>query len=225
MTCLAFSAALNIFGFFDMKGAITTFVLLLGIIVFSPPWWFLVVISSYSIIIAATVYRKDDKTLIRGAKYKEDKKRTYTNVLGKVATPLIASAIGDVGMFVSSICFGVVDSLANEIGVLSRKKPILITTGKPTEPGTSGAISLLGTSASIVVSILMGILISLAGFSQLKQSILLLSIVAGNFGNILDSVLGSLIENRGFLKGWQVNFLSSLAAGVLGHFIYSAINA
>lgn len=220
--CLVFSFVVYLLGFFDRKGAVATFILSMSIIMLSPPWWFFTIVAGYIMIIIVTVYRTGDKERIRGTRFREDKKRTYTNVLGKVVTPVIAAIIGDVGMFISSISFGVADSSANEIGVLSRQRPILITTALSVGPGTNGAVSLLGTCAGCIASFIMGMIVSLIGFSSLfKLPILFLALVSGTVGNLIDSFMGSVLENKGFLKGWQVNFLSSLAAGVIGRFTYS----
>ncbi len=48
------------------------------------------------------------------------------------------------------------DTLASELGILSNTPPILLTTLKPVPPGTNGALSLLGTAASIGGGMAMG---------------------------------------------------------------------
>jgi uncharacterized membrane protein len=48
------------------------------------------------------------------------------------------------------------DTLASELGILSTTPPILLTTLKPVPPGTNGALSLLGTTASIGGGMAMG---------------------------------------------------------------------
>jgi hypothetical protein len=56
---------------------------------------------------------------------------------------LLLVALGQFGC-----CLG--DTLASELGILSKSKPILITTLRPVPPGTNGAMSLLGTAVSIL---------------------------------------------------------------------------
>ena len=51
-------------------------------------------------------------------------------------------------------CMG--DTLASELGILSSSPPILLTTFKTVPPGTNGALSLLGTAASIGGGMAMG---------------------------------------------------------------------
>lgn len=45
-------------------------------------------------------------------------------------------------------CLG--DTLASELGILSKSPPLLITTFKRVPPGTNGAMSVLGTTVSIL---------------------------------------------------------------------------
>ncbi|WP_374721655.1 DUF92 domain-containing protein [Peribacillus tepidiphilus] len=85
------------------------------------------------------------------------------------------------------------DTWASEIGVLSKQKPIFILTGKKADPGTSGAISPLGTVAAF------GGAMVIAVFSvyllRLPVDFWLFFIaVFGFIGNVLDTLLGSMIQ-------------------------------
>jgi uncharacterized protein (TIGR00297 family) len=59
--------------------------------------------------------------------------------------------------FAGSLAAANADTWATELGVLSRSAPRLITTGKPTERGTSGAISVTGTLAALAGGLLIGV--------------------------------------------------------------------
>lgn len=212
--------------FFDISGAIASFFFLVIVIVRSPPWWFFALVTLYVMILGATFYKRNSKVHIRGAKFlDESKKRTYANVIGKIALPAMAAILGDTGMFISSTSFGVADSLANEIGILSKQRPLLITTGKRVDPGTNGAVSPLGTFACILSSFIMGLTVTLLSFFECSwMSCMILGLVAGVLGSLIDSLMGATLENAGLLRGWQVNFFSGLVIGLIGSYLYPILN-
>ncbi|MDH5746470.1 MAG: DUF92 domain-containing protein [Candidatus Bathyarchaeota archaeon] len=220
--CLLFSAIVYVTQFFDLGGAVATFLFLMIVMARSPPWWSFVLVAMYVTILGATIYKKNDKARIRGAQFAEEsKKRTYTNVIGKIALPAIAAILGDTGMFISSTSFGVADSFANEIGILSRRRPLLITTGESVDPGTNGAVSPLGTFACIISSVSIGLMIPLLSFFECPWiPCLILGLVTGVLGSFIDSLMGATLENQGVLRGWQINFFSGLVIGVIGSYIY-----
>ncbi len=101
------------------------------------------------------------------------------------------------------------DTWATELGVLARRRPRLITTGRPVEPGTSGGISLYGTLATVAGGLAIGVagvgytaLDSVAGgpgFASLGGGYSVLALVAacavGGFaGSLTDSLLGATVQ-------------------------------
>ena len=106
------------------------------------------------------------------------------------------------------------DTLASEIGSLSSAAPRMLLTGRRAEPGTDGAISLLGTVAAIFGAAAMA---ALAVWLFALPAICGVAAGAAGFaGMLVDSVLGQLLERRGWLHNDIVNFLSALAAAALG---------
>ena len=106
-------------------------------------------------------------------------------------------------------CLG--DTLASELGILSKHKPILITTLKPVPPGTNGAISLIGTIASIIGGSLVGLLTGITLILENAQcrreaaGYLLFETVAwgmfaGLFGSLVDSLLGATVQQSRYSK-------------------------
>ncbi|MFJ7729709.1 DUF92 domain-containing protein [Neobacillus sp. NPDC097160] len=84
------------------------------------------------------------------------------------------------------------DTWASEIGSLSRKNPIYIRTFKRIEKGTSGAISLLGSTAALAGSLLISI-ISFWLF-HLDIKLTLLVFLFGYIGNVIDTVVGAFYQ-------------------------------
>ncbi|KZT74127.1 hypothetical protein DAEQUDRAFT_742778 [Daedalea quercina L-15889] len=99
-------------------------------------------------------------------------------------------------------CLG--DTLASELGILSRSPPILITTLKPVPPGTNGGMSVTGTIASLAGGLVMGITLaasllveSSACRVQWQGVVLQLAAwgtAAGGLGSLLDSFMGATIQ-------------------------------
>ncbi len=85
------------------------------------------------------------------------------------------------------------DTWATELGVLSPQAPRLITTGKVSERGTSGAISLTGTLAALAGAALVGLVA--AAFSPGQRfPLLVVAAVSGLGGSLLDSILGATVQ-------------------------------
>jgi uncharacterized protein (TIGR00297 family) len=91
------------------------------------------------------------------------------------------------------------DTWATELGVLSRVKPRLITTGRPVDVGTSGGVSRLGTFSALAggafVGAIAGLLQLAAGGTGTDSLLLLLSgVVGGLAGSFFDSLLGATVQ-------------------------------
>ncbi|MEX2143791.1 MAG: DUF92 domain-containing protein [Anaerolineales bacterium] len=155
---------------------------------------------------------------------------------GLLATPVAWAA------FAASLAAVNADTWATELGVLSKIPPRLITTGKSVPAGTSGAISLLGSTVALGAALFIGVLAWL--LPQLAFfPVLVIATLAGFFGSLFDSYLGAMVQaiyycpkckketerhplhNCGtpttLRRGWAwlhndwVNFLSALAGALL----------
>lgn len=92
------------------------------------------------------------------------------------------------------------DTWATELGVLSRRPPIMITTLQPAIPGRSGAISAGGTLAAVASAafIAAAFLVTEFAFGAQNAAALLRSgiaaIVGGVVGSLCDSLLGATLQ-------------------------------
>ncbi len=87
------------------------------------------------------------------------------------------------------------DTWATEVGVLNPNPPRLITDlKKVVDKGTSGAISLVGTLASLAGAALIGILASLLGPQPAAVSTGIFVTCAGLAGSLFDSFLGATVQ-------------------------------
>jgi uncharacterized protein (TIGR00297 family) len=87
------------------------------------------------------------------------------------------------------------DTWGTELGILSRTRPILITTLHPVRPGTSGAVSIPGTLAGIIGAALV-VTSGIAWIHSGQTAILLASTLAGALGSLCDSLLGATVQMR-----------------------------
>jgi len=93
--------------------------------------------------------------------------------------------------FAGAIAVATADTWATEIGILSRRRPRLITTGERVARGISGAVSLLGYIAILSGSGLIGLL----GWALLRDwRFLPIALFAGAIGSTVDSLLGATIQ-------------------------------
>jgi uncharacterized protein (TIGR00297 family) len=126
------------------------------------------------------------------------------------------------------------DTWSTEVGTrFKKKKPVLITTLKPVEAGTDGAISLPGTIAGLFGAVLIGSISLL-----FDKNILILSgvaiAIAGFLGNMLDSYIGAYLQTGekqlpsfwgifGNYENSMVNFLSTGGGALIGLILYNIL--
>jgi uncharacterized protein (TIGR00297 family) len=96
--------------------------------------------------------------------------------------------------FAASLAAVNADTWATELGVLSPSLPRLITSWKPVERGTSGAISLYGTLAAAGGAALIAILGALLGPAGHGWANLEIILIAGLLGSLFDSFLGATVQ-------------------------------
>jgi len=103
--------------------------------------------------------------------------------------------------FAGSLAAANADTWGTELGVLSKRKPILISTGKPTDIGTSGAVSLVGTLSALAGAALVGLVAFLIeGYTSIGQLPFsagfrfALITLSGLIGAVIDSLLGATLQ-------------------------------
>ncbi len=145
---------------------------------------------------------------------KKHEVRTTENIIGNSGAALIVLFLGLQIGFLGAVAAALADTLSSEIGLLSKKKPVLITTFKTVEPGTDGGITSLGCLAALADAAIIAATYYFAvkdSFSGIAIAILL----AGFSGSIADSILGALFERKGCLNNTHVNFLGSSTGAII----------
>lgn len=194
-------------------------------------------------------FRHAQKERLAGEKFEKGSQRDLFQALANGgAGALLALGYGLLGepplllaAFAGVMATVTADTWATEIGVLSDRTPVSITTLRPTTPGSSGGVTIDGTLAGAAGAVLIGMVV-LAGH-VFERGVLLLwlvpaALIGGVAGNLADSLLGGTVQAiyrtetqeterayRGgvanqLVRGWRwmnndmVNFLSSLVGGL-----------
>jgi uncharacterized protein (TIGR00297 family) len=129
---------------------------------------------------------------------------------------LLFFATGDplfIIMFGAGVAEATSDTWASEIGVMSTRPPVLITTLRSTMPGLSGGVTILGTGAGLIGSLMIAgcWFVSFAGTIGRHRELYALGIAAAGFlGCLVDSILGATMQGhywdteRNQLTEWEV---------------------
>ena len=146
-------------------------------------------------------------------------RRTSKNVISNGVVAFFMAAFGGyylpfVGGFIGAIATATADTLASEIGVLHQ--PRLITTMQKVDPGTDGAVSVLGTAVGMAGAAIIGIAAYLLGVVANPFSAIMVSVVSGTVGCFMDSFLGAVFERRDMLTNEHVNLIATITGAIVG---------
>jgi len=88
------------------------------------------------------------------------------------------------------------DTWGTEIGILSKSQPISLRGFKKVLPGSSGGISFLGSTSSLLGAFLLVLSGFLPGISPVpfKLELFLIIVMAGFLGSFIDSLLGAFLQ-------------------------------
>ncbi|MEG5060315.1 TIGR00297 family protein [Microcoleus sp. A2-C5] len=115
--------------------------------------------------------------------------------------------------YAASFCTKLSDTCASEIGKAYGKHTFLITTLQPVPRGTEGAVSLEGTIAGIVGSILMALVSWAVGLIDLTG--ILVCVIAAFIATNIESVIGATVQSKlEWLTNEVVNFFNTLIGAI-----------
>ena len=200
----------------DLFGSAVMIIMGIVIIFSAGANWLLLIILFLVMSLLATKYSKKYKMSLG----EFEGRRTSKNVISNGVVACFMAAFGGyylpfVGGFIGAIATATADTLASEIGVLDQN-PRLITTFQKVNPGTNGAVSVLGTAVGIAGAAIIGIAAFLLGILANPLSAILVSIISGTVGCFMDSILGALFENQGWITNEHVNLLATIVGAIVG---------
>jgi uncharacterized protein (TIGR00297 family) len=195
------------FRFVDDSGLAAAF--LIGILIFVLPpdgWkWFIVVLIFHGVAAQFTRYKYAMKRRIGFAQEKGGA-RAWQNIVANggiaalfaVGEGLWHSNLLTLG-FVGAVSTATADTLATEVGLLSRSQPRLITDfRRRVTPGTSGGVSPMGELATLLGAIIIGLSACFLGLGNLNgyclTRILFVAVISGFVGCTVDSLIGATVQ-------------------------------
>ncbi|KAJ0801553.1 hypothetical protein HanPI659440_Chr03g0118541 [Helianthus annuus] len=104
--------------------------------------------------------------------------------------------------FVASFCTKLSDTVSSEIGKAYGKTTYLVTTFKVVPRGTEGAVSVEGTVAGVVASILLASVACLLGEINVVEAVI--CVLASQIANVGESVIGAVLQDKEGFK-WLNN--------------------
>ena len=193
-------------------------------------WTWLIALFIFLVIGSiATKWKLEEKKLLSLEEANEGL-RSWKNVLangGAVSIMAIYNFIspGEEWIYfaaIASISVALSDTLASEIGSLDTRTRS-ITTLQSVPAGTNGGMSPTGTVAALIGAIIIsiiGVIFSPEDSTISNINLLLLLTLIGWLGCQVDSLLGALLENRGYLGKHSVNFLATFSGSLIAIIFY-----
>lgn len=186
------------------------------------PAWAAVLIAFFVGSSLLSAFRSDAKATVT-ARFAKGSRRDLGQVLANGGLSIVLSIAAGIVTHASpwyptltiayfgALSAATADTWATELGVLSRQRPRLITTGQPVPAGASGGVTWLGLAASIAGGAFIGLTAMLAllltarwslAFSLQSPLILLplLCALAGLIGSMADSLLGATVQVQRFCQ-------------------------
>ncbi len=187
--------------------------ILVGTITLGAGGWIWAVVL-FAFFISSSVlshYKEGIKARRAAEKFSKGGQRDFAQALANggigAALALLYGLLGEPAVlfaaFIGVMATVTADTWATELGVLSPHQPRLITNGKQVEPGTSGGVTPLGTTAAAVGGLFIGaMVVGSVAIGQMFSSsptnlpwvVLLVALCGGLAGALIDSLLGATVQ-------------------------------
>jgi uncharacterized protein (TIGR00297 family) len=147
-------------------------------------------------------------------------------VVGVSAFPSLLPVPDLALLYTCALAFGASDTFASEFGVLAGHARSILSL-RPVTPGTNGGVSGMGEAFALLgagstAAIGLGLFAIWGPWPGNAVGFFLTATVAGFLACQVDSVLGEVLENRGYLTKGGTNFLGMLFAIVVGALVVLA---
>jgi uncharacterized protein (TIGR00297 family) len=206
-----------------LAGGVACFLLLAG----AGPVAFATLAALFSMTWVATRMGYRRKLALGLAEHREG--RNARQVLANLAVPALTSVVFSgtgnriwLVVLVAALAEAAADTVASEIGQDRAPDARLITTWKRVPSGTDGGITMSGSVAGLVASVVVAGVATVGGAITPGQ--LWIPVAAGFAGMLIDSLLGATVQRGGWISNQGVNFLATLAAAALAYVVETLTN-
>ncbi|MDV3243891.1 MAG: DUF92 domain-containing protein [Nitrososphaerales archaeon] len=204
---VAFALAAIFVKALDRRGFLASVLVGYSIILGGGLQWFAIVAVFFTLGVAFTWYKYEYKKKLGGAQEKGGA-RNWPNILanGGLASVFAVGGFFNPGpafaiLFLGSVSTAAADTVATELGLLSRHQPRLITNpSKCVRPGTSGGVSTLGFGGAVLASLVIGVMGFFLGIIKSPLLVLLVCLAGGLGGALFDSLLGATFQRKGYCR-------------------------
>lgn len=167
-------------------------------------------VATYFLIGTAVTKLKITQKEAQGIAEKKRGRRGPGSVIGSSAAGCVCSLLSVFGVggiayagvwqlgFVASFCTKLSDTVSSEIGKAYGKTTYLVTSLKVVPRGTEGAVSVEGTIAGLLASILLAGVGYIMGEVNISQAVI--CVVASQIANFGESLIGASIQDK---EGFQ----------------------
>lgn len=198
---------------------------LAGLLYYAFSWAGLIILITFFVFAnLATRWKRNTKRRLLGTEMEEGI-RSWPNVLGNGGIAGMLAIVAallpqyrDLCMVMATSAFATAcsDTLSSELGNIYGKRFIYVLGGKGIR-GNNGVISPEGTAFGFLGALLVAI--SIYPFVNTLQIVVIITI-SGFAGNLTDTFLGAILENKGIINNHQVNALATASGAILGALFY-----
>jgi uncharacterized protein (TIGR00297 family) len=130
-------------------------------------------------------------------------------------------------LYTAALAFGASDTFASEFGVLAGRARSILTF-RVVPPGTNGGVSGLGEAWALIGAFLtalfgLGLFVLFATARPEAAVLLAVATASGFLGCQVDSVLGEVLENRGWLTKGSTNLLGMTSSVAIAAVLFAAV--
>ncbi len=204
----------------DMSGVVAGFLVGLTIYLFLDWEGYLLLLSFFVIGSACTKFGYKTKAahkIAQEAGGRRGARNALANAGVATACALFAAVTGHPVLFglafAGAFATAASDTASSEIGQVLGRRTFLLTTFRPVPRGTEGAVSLEGTLAGVIASLVIGALGALGGLYPWIGVVPV--VVAAFVGTTFESLVGAALEKRQLLDNEALNFLNTLVGALV----------